>query len=396
MNLLYPVNETVMLRKARDARIVRMAQAFAARGHKVHLLVGRSGKKDEEIYNYYGIPPSANLRILQVPILRGTGSIRITINEVFLWSAFWKARGIAREEPLAVLYFSVLEVADFFLKRRKYFPQTKFIYEQHELGLYPENTSPSSGQLQEDLLERRVLRGVDGVLTTTEAIRRVVAERFPNLPSATIPLGMSAPLQYPSLAGGNSERIKIAYIGQLYEAQGVEDLIRAMVFLPQSEVHIIGGTGPEVEDLRRMAREQKMEGQVFLHGFVEPGRIADRIRDMDIFVVPARNRPRMNYVAHIKIYEYMAARRPIVATRLKSITEDLEDGETGILVEPDDPRALAAGILRLIQNPELARQIAENAYAQSAKYHWENRADRILRFIDQVPKRSDRQFATNT
>lgn len=389
MSILYPVNEKLMLRKARDARIIRMARAFAARGQRMYLLVGKSAKKDVEICKYYGVPPSANLRILQVPILRGNGSIRITVNEVFLWSAFWKARGIARKEPLAVLYFSVLEVADFFLKRRKYFPQTKFIYEQHELALYPENTNPSSGQLREDLLERRVLGGLDGVLTTTEAIRRVIAERFPNLPSITIPLGMEAPLQSPGLAGGKGERIKIAYIGQLYDAQGVEGLIRAMAFLPQVDVHIIGGTASEVEGLRKRAREERMEGRVFLHGFVEPGKVADLTCDMDIFVVPARNTPRMNYVAHIKIYEYMAARRPIVATRLKSVTEELEDGKTGILVEPDDPQALAAGILRLIRNPELGRQIAERAYAQSAKYHWENRADRILRFIDQVPKRSD-------
>lgn len=396
MNILYPVNETLMLRKARDARIVRMAHAFAACGHGMYLVVGRSAKKDEEIYNYYGIPPSANLQILQVPILRGNGPIRITVNEVFLWSAFWKARGIAREEPLAVLYFSVLEVADFFLKRRKCFPQAKFIYEQHELTLYPENINPSAGQFREDLLERRVLEGMDGVLTTTEAIRQVIAERFPNLPSAAIALGMSPFLRSPGVGGGEKERIKIAYIGQLYEAQGVEDLIQAMVFLPQSELHIIGGSAPEVEGLRRRAREHKIEGRVFLYGFVEPGKIAEMIRDMDIFVVPSRNTPRMNYVAHIKIYEYMAARRPIVATRLKSVAEELEDGKTGILVEPDDPQALAAGILRLIRDPKLARQIAENAYAQSAKYHWENRADRILRFINQVPRRKGQRSAAET
>ena len=53
MSILYPVNEKLMLRKARDARIIRMARAFAARGQRMYLLVGKSAKKDLEICKYY-------------------------------------------------------------------------------------------------------------------------------------------------------------------------------------------------------------------------------------------------------------------------------------------------------------------------------------------------------
>jgi glycosyltransferase involved in cell wall biosynthesis len=136
--------------------------------------------------------------------------------------------------------------------------------------------------------------------------------------------------------------------------------------------------------LKELARERGVSERVIFHGFIDPGRMPELIEPMDIFVVPAKNTIRMNYVAHIKIYEYMASRRAIVATRLRSVEEELEDGRTGILVEPDNPQSLAEGIGRLIKKPELAKEIAERAYEQSARYHWENRVESIVRFINSV------------
>jgi glycosyltransferase involved in cell wall biosynthesis len=384
MTILYPVNDRLMIRKARDARILRMARAFAEVGHRVYLLIGRTARRDEEILQYYGVSPNPNLSIVQLPILRGKGRIRVTINEVFLWAAFWQIKQMGRLEPIDVMYFTVLDVADFFLKRKKGIRAAKFVYELHELARYPENASPSPGQIREDALERRVLSQMNGVFATTETLRRVLAERFPHLPSATIPLGVTPPVHTYPFQFGKEGKINICYIGQLYDAQGVDILIKGMPFLPQAEAHIIGGTKTECDSLRKLAREQGVGERIIFHGFIEPGQIPEQMKNMDLFVVPAKNTVRMNYVAHIKIYEYMAAGRPIVATRLRSIAEELEDGKTGVLVEPDDPQALAGGIQRLIANPVWAGEIAQRAYRESAKYHWEKRAEKIIRFLQSL------------
>jgi len=382
MKILYPVNERMMLRKARDARIIRMAHALSTKGNRVYLLIGKTGEKEERLLDYYGLSPAAGLSIIQLPILRGEGRIRFSANQVFFWAAFLKARRIARVDPIQVFYFSVLKVADFFLRRRRHFPAAQFIYEMHELACYPENSSPSKNQMKEDALERKVLSQVDGVFTTTEAIRQVVANRFPGLPSTTIALGMTPVSSHPPVNFGAGGKFKVGYMGQLYDAQGVDILIQAIALTAQAEAHIIGGTAAELTKLKKLAREQGVSERVIFHGFIDPGRMPELIEPMDIFVVPAKNTIRMNYVAHIKVYEYMASRRPIVATRLRSVEEELEDGRTGILVEPDNPQSLAEGIERLIHKPELAREIAERAYEQSARYHWENRVESIVRFIN--------------
>jgi glycosyltransferase involved in cell wall biosynthesis len=384
MTIVYPVNERMMLRKARDARIVRMAHALSTQETRVYLLIGKTGEKEERILEYYGIMPSDGLSIIQLPILRGEGRIRISTNQVFLWAALFRAMLLKRIEPIQVFYFSVLEVADFFLKRKGFFPNTKWIYELHELARYPENSNPSPKRIKEEALEKRVLTGMDGVFTTTDVLRQVVADRFPGLPSATIPLGMAPTSSAGRLHFGTDGKFKVGYIGQLYDAQGVDVLIKALALIPQAEAHIIGGTLAEVATLKELACEHRVSDRVVFHGFVEPGKIPALAEPMDMFVVPAKNTIRMNYVAHIKIYEYMALRRPIVATRLRSVKEELEDDKTGILVEPDDPQSLAEGIRRLMHKPVLAKIIADRAYEKSAGYHWENRAKSIVDFIDSL------------
>lgn len=385
MTIVYPVNERMMLRKARDARIMRNAQAMSAKGHKVYLLIGRTPKGDD-IWDYYGFSPSENLSLIQLPILKGQGKVRITVNEVFLWAAFWKAKRIHRTEPFQNFYLSVLEVAEFFLKRRRFFQGAKFIYELHELARYPENSNPSSKQLEEDASEREVLSKMDGIFTTTDILRKVVAERFPDVPSETIPLGMAPAAENSWNHFGAGGRFKIGYLGQLYDAQGVDVLIKAVALIPRVEAHIIGGSDREISALKGTASDHGVFDRVIFHGFVTPGKAPEMIRDVDIFVVPAKDTVRMNYVAHLKIYEYMGLGRPIVATRLRSIEEEVEDGRTGILVTPDAPQSLAEGIQRLIQNPGLAKEIAGRAFHQSVRYHWDQRAERIIAFIHSLDK----------
>jgi glycosyltransferase involved in cell wall biosynthesis len=77
----------------------------------------------------------------------------------------------------------------------------------------------------------------------------------------------------------------------------------------------------------------------------------------------------------------MASRRPIVASDLPSLREVLRDGENAILVEPDNPKALAEGIKKVLDDPDLARRISKQAYDEIGKYSWNERAKRIVNFL---------------
>jgi len=88
------------------------------------------------------------------------------------------------------------------------------------------------------------------------------------------------------------------------------------------------------------------------------------------------------YASPVKLFEYMASGRPIVATGLPSTQEILIDGETALLVPPSDVDALAAALARLQDNPPLRARLAENARRLVfERYTWAARAARILAFV---------------
>jgi glycosyltransferase involved in cell wall biosynthesis len=85
-----------------------------------------------------------------------------------------------------------------------------------------------------------------------------------------------------------------------------------------------------------------------------------------------------------KLFEYMAAGRPIVASAVGQIAEVLEDGHTALLVPPDDAPALAAAIVRLVDDACLRQRLGSNAREQAtAKHTWRQNAERLLASLDQ-------------
>ncbi|HLG23149.1 MAG TPA: glycosyltransferase family 4 protein, partial [Candidatus Manganitrophaceae bacterium] len=387
VTILYPVNESLMLRKARDARIVRMAASLAARGHQVVLLVGKSGASRKEIVAYYGIEDLPNLEIVQLPILRKNARWKLSWNGVFYLFALIELIKRSRRGPVDVVYLSVPKLAAFILSWKRWIRAERFVYELHELGIYPENERPTKGEKKVDRLEKRILPRMDAVIVTTEAIRRALKRRFPRTPVETVPLGTTADgAKLPPYFFGPKALYNVCYIGQLYPAQGVDLLVRACARIEQVRLHVIGGQSEEIARLRSLAEESGGGEKTFFHGFVLPHQVHRLIPQMDIFALPSRDTIRMNYVAHIKIYEYLSYGRPIVATRLRSTEEELRDGVNAVLVKPDDPAALAEGIRKLIARPDVARRIAAKGLEAAPSYYWEARAKRIERFILGLPR----------
>ncbi len=81
----------------------------------------------------------------------------------------------------------------------------------------------------------------------------------------------------------------------------------------------------------------------------------------------------------MKMFEYMVARRPIVASDLPSLREVLNE-ENAFLVKPDDAEALAKGIKEILEDSQLAENLANKAFQDVQKYSWAKRVENILAF----------------
>jgi len=82
----------------------------------------------------------------------------------------------------------------------------------------------------------------------------------------------------------------------------------------------------------------------------------------------------------LKMFEYMAAQRPIIASDLPSIREILNENNA-VLIKPDSPDDLARGIEQLLKKPDFSAKIAKRAYQDVQRYTWQKRTEKILDFI---------------
>jgi glycosyltransferase involved in cell wall biosynthesis len=113
-------------------------------------------------------------------------------------------------------------------------------------------------------------------------------------------------------------------------------------------------------------------------GLLPPSAVPDALVQADVLALP---NPASAISTHstspLKLFEYMAAGRAIVASNLPAIREVLTDERTALLVAAGDPDALAAGIRRLAGDPGLRDRLADAALQAVAEYSWDRRAERL-------------------
>jgi glycosyltransferase involved in cell wall biosynthesis len=160
----------------------------------------------------------------------------------------------------------------------------------------------------------------------------------------------------------------------------VDTLVRAIALLPDARAVIVGGH-PKEGDLARVTSLVGALGigsRVELTGLVPPAEVAGRLAPASVLVLPNSASAISNrYTSPLKLFEYLAMGRPIVASDLPAFREILTDGDTALLVPPDDPRALAQALSRLSADPPLAASLASRARALAPSFTWAARAERL-------------------
>lgn len=141
------------------------------------------------------------------------------------------------------------------------------------------------------------------------------------------------------------------------------------------------GTGSERERAERIVRECGAGGRTIFTGAVAHARVPALLDACDVLASPHvwQKGEGEFFGSPTKLFEYMAAGKAIVASRLGQIGEVLEDGETALLVEPGDARAFCDAIMRLHESAELRARLGAAARAACVERHtWERNAARVL------------------
>jgi glycosyltransferase involved in cell wall biosynthesis len=206
-------------------------------------------------------------------------------------------------------------------------------------------------------VERGLARLADRIVTITDSLRRFTVEQVGVPPGKveTIHYGLD---DLPVAWGENppdsvpaDARILLS-TSRLVEQKGIDVAVRALPSLPDDTVLTVLGEGPARPALERLARELGVERRVFL-----PGRVPDVaawLRRASAYVQPARWEG-----FGLGVLEAMLAGLPVVASRVSSLPELV--GEAGLLVAPDDPRALASALGQALERPALGAAARDRA-----------------------------------
>jgi glycosyltransferase involved in cell wall biosynthesis len=165
--------------------------------------------------------------------------------------------------------------------------------------------------------------------------------------------------------------------------KGISDILKAVKKLGSKEILFvaIGGSEDEIRHYSSLAQELSVNDQVRFIGLSPQSDLANYQKAADVLLMPfPKTKHYAYYMSPLKMFEYMASKRPIIATDLPSVKEVLNNGNA-IIVRPDNSEDLADGIKKVLEEENLVNKITEQAFRDAGQYTWERRVERILDFI---------------
>ena len=188
----------------------------------------------------------------------------------------------------------------------------------------------------------------------------------------------------PSPIARTDGRMMVGYIGHLYPGRGMEifgDFARRCDW---ADFHVVGGWP---EDVALWKDRLKDEPNIVFHGHVAPSEVPRYLRALDVLIAPYQPIVTLHggvgdnsqWVCPLKLFDYMAAGKPIICSDHPVIRETVEHERDALICAPRDIAGWAAALTRLRDRPDLSSAIARRAFDKFTKhYSWEARAARVL------------------
>lgn len=226
--------------------------------------------------------------------------------------------------------------------------------------------------------ERALLRDARQVMTQSRTTRSFLrAQGAPGDRITVIPNGVDlSRFADVSPYSPGSDTFRILYLGTLAPWQGLPFLVDALAPFAGQEVRLrIVGSGRKEwrKDLEQRARRRGLADQVTVEDPVPPEAVPELLAEADCAVAPlaVTERNVVQGCCPVKVLEYAAAARPIVAARMPVITEILTHEEDALLYKPDKPRRLTEALQALRQDSGLAERLARNARTTAGRFTWD-------------------------
>jgi glycosyltransferase involved in cell wall biosynthesis len=234
-------------------------------------------------------------------------------------------------------------------------------------------------QAEAERIARRVFGAATACLAVSEPVAEYVRKASPGARAEVVPNGVNVERFIQADLGATDGKVNVVFVGTLKPWHGVQHLVLALSRLKDPNIRVtIIGDGPERAGIEEQVRSLGLEGRVTMTGALEPAAVPAQLAKCQIAVAPY---PALDgfYFSPLKLYEYMAAGLPVVASEVGEIPDVVTHGRTGLLYSPGDLGGLARHIQFLASNETIRRAFGNAARRQAEERHtWDAVADRIL------------------
>jgi glycosyltransferase involved in cell wall biosynthesis len=244
-------------------------------------------------------------------------------------------------------------------------------------------------------LENYVLRNATRVLAVTGVLRRLLLEQAGLHPERVLvvqngvyPQAFACPVEAVEArrrALGLQGRVVVGAVGFFRPWHGIDLLLQVVARNPllRERVAVLLVGGDEVfAALKELARRLGIAGQVVFPGEVPHSEVPSYLAAIDVAVIPRA----VEYASPLKLFEYMAAGKAIVAPRQDNLMEILTEGADGVCFTPEDAAGLEEAVAALVRDDGLRRRLGEEARRTIERrgLTWEGNAARIVQAFEEV------------
>lgn len=370
MKLNYISSSTIPSKTANSVHVMKMAQALSDQGFDVSLYArGNSSNEQDKDFEYYGVKKVFKIRKFKVP------GIRFVNGFYYTYSVLRNIKKECKSNRDSIFYGRDLLTLVFLSLR-----YNNIYYEAHEL--------PSS--FIRKLLVRILFKSKNfkGLTVISSALESMFKEKYNNIIDINV-LHDGADVNKIEITDAKKDEIIIGYIGSIYKGRGIENIIEIANRLPNIKFQIVGGTREQVIQL--FSQEVNLPTNLELIGYVNPGEVPKYLSKMTIVLAPYqkkvgianKGKDTSKWMSPLKIFEYMAAQKPIICSDITVLREVLRDNYNCLLVNPEIIDEWVQAIRELIEDDELRNRIAQQARNDLENiFSWEVRAKNLKQIIN--------------
>lgn len=236
-------------------------------------------------------------------------------------------------------------------------------------------------------LVKVVLHLSDRVIVVSQSIYDDLIERFPEYTSTIefIPNGVEESylsiVRHPRTPDVTEERCSIMTAANLNPLKGVQDIIKAVASLSCPCKLTVLGDGPQLSELKLLAKQLDCQDSVFFKGYVPPSAMYDEYKETSIFILASYKEGRSSV-----LQEAMASGLPVIVSDIPNNLELVQDRVNGLVFQLGDESSLVEAIELLAKNIALREELAKNAraYILDNNLTWANTAAQYHRLIVKI------------